>query len=363
MYEIYTREKGQHRVGHVSFRIGGVESEMTIEPSQYMEKALALALNAGHKPGEDAASAAMDICVEMARKVAERKAAKLKRGFQPGGLALGENKLFKSGGIKGFTASQLASLDAKEGNALEAFLNRGWLRGLNREARDEVHAKRAKHREWDQHADWLERRKALFNDRTAKLKVAETELVKLVKKRGEVPADFEGRQAKLEKRIRNLKSEIAGLKGPFAATHGFQYAYTQYLTKQVSLSVDDIRIWLCMTNTTADTVRDAVDTWSDVTIDEFDGANYSAGGLALDSQAVAVDDANDRAEFDAADEVVTALGAGTRAIEGYGLGSFVTNTASSLPLHWLEASSNPTPDGSDFTLVFNAEGILQAADG
>lgn len=363
MYEIYQREKGQHRVGHVSFRIGGLESEMTIEPAQYMPKALAEALAAGHKPGEDAAAAAMDICVAMARKVAQRKVDKLRRGFQPGGLALGGEKLFKSGGIEGLTASQLASLNVSEGNALEGFLNRGRLRGLTRAERDEVHAQRAQHRERDQHAEWLERRKAIYEDRTAKLKAAEVTLAALTRQPGEVPADFEGRQAKLEKRIRLLKSEIDGLKGPFAATHGFQYAYTQYLTKQVSLSVDDIRIWLCMTNTTADTVRDAVDTWSDVTIDEFDGANYSAGGLALDSQAVAVDDANDRAEFDAADEVVTALGAGTRPIEGYGLGSFVTNTASSLPLHWLEASSNPTPDGSDFTLVFNAEGILQAADG
>jgi hypothetical protein len=148
-----------------------------------------------------------------------------------------------------------------------------------------------------------------------------------------------------------------------AASHGFQYAYTQYLTKAINLASDDIRIWPLMTNTTLDTVRDAVDTFSDVTADEFDGSGYSSGGLALDSQAVAVDDANDRAEFDSADEVVTALGAGTRSIQGVALGLFVTNTAASLPLHWIEFASNKTPDGADFTFVFNAEGILQAADG
>jgi hypothetical protein len=43
--------------------------------------------------------------------------------------------------------------------------------------------------------------------------------------------------------------------------------------------------------------------------------------------------------------------------------NFVTNLNSSLPLHWIEYASNKTPDGSTFTVVFNAEGILQAADG
>src|SRR5690606_35183328 len=105
----------------------------------------------------------------------------------------------------------------------------------------------------------------------------------------------------------------------------------------VDLVNDDIRYWPLTTNTTADTERDGIETFSDLaTTDEFDGSNYSAGGLALDSQAVNVDDANDRAEFTAADEVVANLGAGTRSIAGGVLGKFNTNTDGSLVLHWLE---------------------------
>lgn len=368
MYDIYTREKGQHRVGHLSFRIGGVESEMTIDPSQYMMKFLPIALDEGLS-AVDAPVRALDLCIAHTKKVMARKVGKLKRGQQPGGIALGSTSLFSGGGIDGVTAKEFADLDKGEGNAIEKFLARGRLydhekkRPLTRAEREEVHAYRAKQRAFDNEADWQQRRKALYEKHSKMLSDAEAKLSSLSRQSGEVPAEFEGRQEKLRRDIRGLRSYLAGLKGPFAASHGFQYAYTQYWTAAIQLATDDIRIWPLMTNTTLDTVRDAVDTFSDVTADEFDGSNYSSGGLALDSQAVAVDDANDRAEFDAADEAVTALGAGTRSIQGVAVGKFVTNTAASIPLHWIEFASNKTPDGSDFTFVFNAEGILQAADG
>lgn len=362
MYEIYTREKGQHRVGHLSFRIGGLESELTLDPTQYMPTAMAQALSEGAKPGEETAGRAMDICVEMARQALVRKIGKLKRGLQPGGMRLDAKQEKKGFGIDAFTAKQLESLDLSEGNAIEAFLNRGWLRGLTREERDEVHQYR-KEQKVDNDADWQARRQAL-SDTCMRLIAEHEEVLKgLKRRRGEVPAEFEGRKEKINSKLRALRQELEGYKGPFAASHGFQYAYTQYLTKQIDLVNDTIKIWPLMTNTTLDTVRDAVDQFQDVTADEFDGSGYSSGGWALAGKAVAVDDANDRAEFDANDYTATALGAGTRSIQGVALGKFNTSTALSCPLHWIEYSSNKTPDGSDFTNVFNAEGILQAADG
>jgi hypothetical protein len=248
------------------------------------------------------------------------------------------------------TAGQLAGrARGTEAKAVEQFLNRGRLRGLTKEAR----AERAKRRR-DKHdcdAEWRERRKALIDDREKQLAYWVEQ-----QKKG---------NGKAERNILALKAELEGLTAKvLCASHGFQYAYTQYLTEGVQLATDDIRIWPLMTNTTVDTERDAKDMFSDfTTVDEADGSGYSSGGLALDSQAVAVDDANDRAEFDAADETVSSFGACTRSIQGVALGLFNTNTASSMPLHWIEFASNKTPDGSDFTFVFNAEGILQAADG
>lgn len=356
MYEIYQRDKKQHREGHLSFRVDGLESEMTLDPTQYMPTALVQAISEGMKPGEDAAQRALAICVEMATAVMNRKINKLRNGHQPGGL----NPMDGFKQPKGLIDTVAAP--GSEGQALEKFLNRGRLCGLTRSEREERHARRARLR-IDNDADWKERRKVLFDKANEQLINAKKALANLVREKGEDVSEFEGRQEKINKRIKALETEIAGYKGPFAASHGFQYAYVQYLTKQIDLVNDTIKIWPLMTNTTLDTVRDAVDQFQDVTADEFDGSGYSSGGWTLASKACAVDDANDRAEFDAADYTATSLGAGTRSIQGVALGKYNTSTALSLPLHWIEYASVKTPDGSDFTNVFNAEGILQAADG
>ena len=111
----------------------------------------------------------------------------------------------------------------------------------------------------------------------------------------------------------------------------------------------DLRLALLMTNTTADTENDGIVNVDDITtLDEFDGANYTRKALA--SEAVATDDANDRAGLDAADVTWTALGAGTRSIAGVLVYDHNTSDADSPVGWWLEFSSAKTPDGSDFTL-------------
>ena len=119
---------------------------------------------------------------------------------------------------------------------------------------------------------------------------------------------------------------------------------------------DDMRLFLLMTNTTFDTDVDTDNTGS-YTLDEMDGTNYARVNLA--NQAVATDDANDRAEFDADDASWTSLGNGTRQIQGAGIHEFITDDSGSFPLCWIEFASTINPGGSNLTLQFNAEGIFQ----
>jgi hypothetical protein len=146
------------------------------------------------------------------------------------------------------------------------------------------------------------------------------------------------------------------------ATHVFNYAKGEILKGNIDFDAADIRFMFLMTNTTADTENDNIESISDLTtLDEFDGSGYSAGGFALDSEGVTVDLTNDRAEFDAADEACGALGAGTRSIMGVLVYKFVTNNTDSIPISWNEFASPVTADGSSITVQWNAEGILQAA--
>lgn len=119
----------------------------------------------------------------------------------------------------------------------------------------------------------------------------------------------------------------------------------------------DIRVMLCMSNTTADEEEDTTFIDQFTTLDEHDGANYVRKALA--SGAVTNDDANDRGEFDAADVVWTALGAGTRAAAGLVLYLFVSDDTDSVPIAWIDDGAPFSPNGGNVTYQWNAEGIIQ----
>jgi hypothetical protein len=126
----------------------------------------------------------------------------------------------------------------------------------------------------------------------------------------------------------------------------------------IDLQGDDIRCMLVMTNTTADTEVDAKNPADLTTLDEFDGSGYAR--QALGSEAVNLDLANDRAEFDAADVAFGALGNGTRQIQGYLLIKHVDGSdANDLLLMYKDFASPINPGGSTFTIQWNAEGIMQ----
>lgn len=119
---------------------------------------------------------------------------------------------------------------------------------------------------------------------------------------------------------------------------------------------DDIRVMLCMTNTTADSAFSSANV-GDLTLDEHDGANYVR--KALGTQAVNEDTGNERAEFDAVDVTWTSLGAGTRAIAGALIYKHVTNDADSVPVAWIDNPAFPNSNGGDYTIQWNAEGVVQ----
>ncbi len=130
---------------------------------------------------------------------------------------------------------------------------------------------------------------------------------------------------------------------------------------EIDLDADDIRLRLVMSNTTCDTDNDGIEDLADFgDIDACDGANYVDKALA--GEAVNLDDANDRAEFDAADVTWTALGVGTRTTVGVLVYKYVDGSdANDLPIGYVEFSGAVTHDGTDFTIQWSAEGILQLA--
>ena len=85
---------------------------------------------------------------------------------------------------------------------------------------------------------------------------------------------------------------------------------------------------------------------------------YTRGALA--SEATSQDDANDRAEFDATDFVFSAVAA-QNAIVAVLVFKFVTNDSDSIPIMFIDSMTGLplTPNGSDITITWNAQGILQ----
>jgi len=128
---------------------------------------------------------------------------------------------------------------------------------------------------------------------------------------------------------------------------------------EIDLNADDIRVALLMTNTTAGTENDGIVFVADfTTLDESTGAaNYVRKALA--NEAVNKDDANDRAEFDADDVTWTALGNDVRQLAGALVYKHVTVDADSPVIGWIEFATPQSPGGGDFTITWNAEGILQ----
>ena len=138
---------------------------------------------------------------------------------------------------------------------------------------------------------------------------------------------------------------------------------TKRLAAQNWLSArTSLRMRLVMTNTTCDTENDAIQQLADyTTIDPSDATGYA--DVVLAGSAVAVDDANDRAEFDANDVVFSGLsGNATRDYQGVVLYDRIDGTnANDLAQVFIDFTADITKFATSVTVPWNAEGILQLA--
>lgn len=120
----------------------------------------------------------------------------------------------------------------------------------------------------------------------------------------------------------------------------------------------DLRVKICMSNTTCDTEQDAANLAAFTTIDAYDGSGYT--DLDLASVSVNQDDANNRSEIDYADGTFgAAVGAGTR--QWVGLLYYVRvdgTNANDYPVAWKDLTAN-NGNGGAVNLTVNAEGLLQ----
>jgi hypothetical protein len=122
----------------------------------------------------------------------------------------------------------------------------------------------------------------------------------------------------------------------------------------------DIRCYLAMTNTTADTDQDAGTLSAIGTPDEYDGTGYSRASIA--TEAVVRDDANNRAELGPTTAISfgATVGAGTRSAAGMVVYQHVDGTAANdKPVAWVEFAAPINGGGGAFTVTPNAEGLLQ----
>ena len=149
----------------------------------------------------------------------------------------------------------------------------------------------------------------------------------------------------------------------FMASNVFNNALKRLVDGSIDLDTHDIRVALLMTNTTADTDKDAINFVANIgTLDECDATGYAR--VALASEAVNTDDANDRAEFDATDVSFTGLsGNATRAIQGALILKFVTNDSDNIPIAFIDFTADIPATATQIDIPWNAEGILQIAQG
>lgn len=123
----------------------------------------------------------------------------------------------------------------------------------------------------------------------------------------------------------------------------------------IDLDTDTIKVALVTSTYTPDIDTDL--DFADIT-NEVSGTGYTAGGATLGTKTVTVDTTNNRAEFDAADTVWTTATLTARGAVVYK----DTGTPATSPLIcYIDFTTDKSSASGDFTISYNAEGILQLA--
>jgi enolase len=133
----------------------------------------------------------------------------------------------------------------------------------------------------------------------------------------------------------------------------------------IDLNTSDIRARLVMTNTTCDTEVDAINTLANyTTIDPADASGYA--DVALTTETVNADDANDRANFLAAAAIVfSGLGGNaTRNYQGILLYKYVDGTnANDIPLAFVEFTAAIAKEATQVTVPASTTNLIQVTQG
>jgi hypothetical protein len=147
----------------------------------------------------------------------------------------------------------------------------------------------------------------------------------------------------------------------------FLYALQEILQGDIDLDADDIRVALIMTGHSLITDADdgTVQTVSGITTlnESDDTGTYARQQL---TEAVALDDANNRVEFSGGASTVfgsgnTMNGDGSNDYDGALLYKHVTNDGDSIPIAWVEFGSDIPQTATQVTINWNSEGIIQFA--
>lgn len=118
----------------------------------------------------------------------------------------------------------------------------------------------------------------------------------------------------------------------------------------------DLRVMLLDSSHSFDADNDFV---SDIVANEISNPGYIRTALAGEN--VVVDDANDEIQLDATDTTFISLGAGTTPAFAVVFRNTGADGTSQL-LTTNQLTSPPVPDGSDYEIQWNAEGVLEIAN-
>lgn len=143
------------------------------------------------------------------------------------------------------------------------------------------------------------------------------------------------------------------------ATFVYNAAARDIADGTIDLVADTIKVMLVTSSYSADRDDTSVTAAAaaEISVSGYTAGYGNAGRKTLGSKAFATDNANDRVEWSAANVTWTALGAGATIAAAVVIKE-ITNDAGSRPIAYLDVSDLPT-NGSDVTLTFDAEGIIQ----